>query len=186
MNGTREPSDRMDWFDRVETFTRAVNRIFAALACLLVLVIMTAIVVQIIYRYLLDDPVAWVLDVTIFLLVFVFFLAVSPALQSGSHIEVDMFDSMIPRGYRKAVRLVGKVLTVIFAVIFFWVVTAFYYDIVELDEISFTMLIVQLKYLYWIGPLGALQFLITSVVLLIRFWRDPAAAEDNEAAADAI
>jgi hypothetical protein len=32
---------------------------------------------------------------------------------------------------------------------------------------------VQLKYLYWIGPLGALQFLLTAVVLLIRFWRDP-------------
>src|SRR3977135_4107876 len=113
MNGTREPNERMDWFYRLEAFTRAVNRLFAALACLLVLVIMTAIVVQIIYRYLLDDPVAWVLDITIFLLVFVFFLAVSPALQSGSHIEVDMFDSMIPRRHRKSVRLIGKVLTVI-------------------------------------------------------------------------
>src|SRR3977135_4702922 len=113
IDGSRQPQDRRDWFDRLEAFTRAVNRVFAALACLLVLVIMTAIVAQIIYRYLLDDPVAWVLDITIFLLVFVFFLAVSPALQSGSHIEVDMFDSMIPRSYRKSVRLIGKVLTVI-------------------------------------------------------------------------
>ena len=44
---------------------------FASLACLLVLVIMAAIVVQIVYRYLLDDPIAWVLDITIFLLVFI-------------------------------------------------------------------------------------------------------------------
>ena len=72
-------------------------------------------------------------------------------------------------------RLIGKLLTVAFGAIFLWYVAAFYYDIVELDEVSFTMLIVQLKYLYWIGPLGAAQFLLTAIVLLIRFWRDPLA-----------
>ena len=178
------PHERADWFERLEAFTRVVNRIFAALACLLVLVIMTAIVVQIVYRFVLDDPIAWVLDITIFLLVFVFFLSVAPALQSGSHIEVDMFDAMIADRYRKAVRLIGKILTVIFAAIFLWYVAAFYYDIVEVDEVSFTMLIVQLKYLYWIGPLGALQFLLTAIVLLIRFWRDPLTDDEAVASAD--
>src|SRR5262245_11492178 len=182
--GSRQPQDRGDWFDQLEAFTRAVNRWFAAAACLLVLMIMTVIMIQIVYRYLLDDPIAWVLDITIFLLVFVFFLAVAPALQSGSHIEVDMFDSLIPRRHHKAVRLIGKLLTVAFGAIFLWYVAAFYYDIVELDEISFTMLIVQLKYLYWIGPLGALQFLLTSIVLLIRFWRSPL-TDDPPAMVDA-
>ena len=178
IDGSRQRHDRRDWFDRLEAFTHAVNRSFAVIACLLVLVIMAAIVVQIVYRFVLDDPIAWVLDITIFLLVFVFFLAVAPALQSGSHIEVDMFDSLIPKRHHKAVRLIGKLLTVAFAAIFLWYVAAFYYDIVELDEVSFTMLIVQLKYLYWIGPLGAAQFLLTAIVQLIRFWRDPLAADD--------
>lgn len=176
--------ERAGWFERLETFTRVVNRIFAAVACLLVLVIMTAIVVQIVYRFVLDDPIAWVLDITIFLLVFVFFLSVAPALQSGSHIEVDMFDALIADRYRKAVRLIGKILTVIFAAVFLWTIAAFYTDIVEIDEVSFTMLIVQLKYLYWIGPLGALQFLLTAVVLLIRFWREPLTDDEAVASAD--
>jgi hypothetical protein len=55
---------------------------------------------------------------------------------------------------------------------------------VEVDEISFTMLIVQLKYIYWIGPVGAFQFLLTAIVLLVRFWREPLAADD-EVATDA-
>ena len=71
-----------------------------------------------------------------------------------------------------------------FAAIFLWYVAAFYHDIVEVDEISFTMLIVQLKYIYWIGPVGAFQFLLTAIVLLVRFWREPLAADD-EVAADA-
>jgi TRAP-type C4-dicarboxylate transport system permease small subunit len=185
MGYRRESRDRGDWFDGLEAFTRLINRVFAAVACLLVLVIMTAIVVQIVYRFVLGDPIAWVLDITIFLLVFVFFLALAPTLQSGGHIEVDMFDSLIPASLHKPVRLVGKLLTVAFAAIFFWYVSAFYYDIVEVDEISFTMLIVQLKYIYWIGPLGTFQFLLTAIVLLLRFWRDPLPADD-EAVADAL
>jgi TRAP-type C4-dicarboxylate transport system permease small subunit len=184
MDGRRESRERRDWFDRLEAFTRLINRVFAAMACLLVFVIMAAIVVQIVYRFVLDDPVAWVLDITIFLLVFVFFLALAPTLQSGGHIEVDMFDSLIPGSLRKPVRFIGKLLTVTFAAIFFWYVAAFYHDIVEVDEISFTMLIVQLKYIYWIGPVGAFQFLLTAIVLLVRFWREPLAADD-EVATDA-
>src|SRR3954464_9073361 len=182
--GSRQPQHRRDWFDRLESFTRAVNRAFVGAACLLVLVIMTVIMIQVVYRFVLDDPVAWVLDITIFLLVFVFFLALAPTLQSGGHIEVDMFDSLIPGSLRKPVRFIGKLLTVTFAAIFFWYVSAFYQDIVEVDEISFTMLIVQLKYVYWIGPVGAFQFLLTAIVLLVRFWREPLAADD-EVATDA-
>jgi TRAP-type C4-dicarboxylate transport system permease small subunit len=185
MDVMRHSRERLDWFDRLEAFTRLINRGFAAIACLIVLVIMTLIVMQIVYRFILDDPIAWVLDITIFLLVFVFFLAVAPALQSGSHIEVDMFDSLIPDKLRKPVRFIGKLLTVSFAAIFLWFVSAYYRDIVEVDELSFTMLTVQLKLLYWIGPVGALQFLLTAIALLIRFWREPLAADDDEAAANA-
>ena len=134
------------------------------------------IVVAVFYRYVLQDPIAWVLDITIFLLVFVFFLAVAPALESGSHIEVDLFDPLIPSSARKTQRLIGKVLTLIFAAIFFWFVLAYYREIVETDELSFTMITVPLKYVYWIGPIGALQFLLTAAVLLIRFYDEPLAA----------
>jgi len=161
---------------------RLINRAFAAAACILVLVIMTVIVVQIFYRFILDDPIAWVLDITIFLLVFVFFLSVAPALQSASHIEVDMFDPLIPASLRKPVRLIGKLLTLAFAAIFFWFVFAHYRDIVELDEIAFGMIEVRLTLIYWIGPVGALQFLLTAIVLLARYWRDPLPADDEAAA----
>ena len=181
MSSTPLARGRGNWLDRAEAFTRVVNWAFAALACILVLIIMTLIVVSVFYRYVLDDPIAWVLDITIFLLVFVFFLAVAPALQSGSHIEVDMFDPLIPTAWRKPVRMLGKLLTLIFAAIFFWFVLAYYRDIVEIDELSFTMITVQLKLIYWIGPVGAFQFLLTAIVQFIRFWREPLAADEEAA-----
>jgi TRAP-type C4-dicarboxylate transport system permease small subunit len=180
MDRTPQSARRWVWLDRAEAFTRLVNRAFAAIACILVLVITALIVVAVFYRYVLQDPIAWVLDITIFLLVFVFFLAIAPALESGSHIEVDLFDPLIPPAARKAQRLIGKLLTLIFAAVFFWFVLAYYREIVDVDELSFTMITVQLKLIYWIGPVGALQFLLTAIVLLTRFWHEPLAADGDK------
>jgi TRAP-type C4-dicarboxylate transport system permease small subunit len=167
------------WFERLEAWTRLINRVFAAIACMIVLVITALIVIEVFYRYVLDDPIAWTLDITIFMLVFVFFLAVAPALESESHIEVDLFDPLIPRSLRKAQRIVGKILTLVFAAVFFWFVFAFYREIVKVDELSFTMLTIPLKFVYWIGPVGALQFLLTAIVQLVRFWREPLVVNDE-------
>ncbi|MGE3645331.1 MAG: TRAP transporter small permease [Beijerinckiaceae bacterium] len=170
------------WLDRFEAFTRIVNRIFAALACLIVMVIMILLVVGVFFRYALHDPIPWILDVTIFMLAFVFFLAVAPALESGSHIEVDLFDPLIPRTMRKAQRIVGKLLTLVFAGVFLWFVAHYYAEIVEADELSFTMITIPLKYVHWIGPVGAAQFLLTAIVQFIRFWMEPLPGEPDGAA----
>jgi hypothetical protein len=37
------------------------------------------------------------------------------------------------------------------------------------DELSFTMTTIYLKYVYWIGPVGALEFLLTAIVDIVRF-----------------
>ena len=161
------------WLDRLEAFTRVVNKLFAALACLIVMVIMILLVVGVFFRYVLHDPIPWILDVTIFMLAFVFFLAIAPALESGSHIEVDLFDPLIPNSMRKFQRIIGKLLTLLFACVLLWFVALYYAEIVEADELSFTMITVPLKYVHWIGPVGAAQFLLTAIVQVVRFWIEP-------------
>jgi TRAP-type C4-dicarboxylate transport system permease small subunit len=184
MSGAPQAAAGHGWLDGIETVTRLVNRVFAALACLIVLAIMALIVIEVVYRYLLNDPIAWVLDVTIYMLVFVFFLALAPALESGSHIEVDLFDPLIPASARKAQQVVGKSLTLLFAAIFFWFVFTYYREIVDTDEMSFTILPIRLALVYWIGPVGVLQFLITAIVLLVRFCQEPFSPDSAPAAGE--
>lgn len=181
--GVQASARNFGWLDRLESFTRVVNRIFAALACLIVMVIMILLVVGVVFRYVLHDPIPWILDVTIFMLAFVFFLAIAPALESGSHIEVDLFDPLIPAGMRKYQRISGKLLTLLFAVVLFWFVLHYYLEIVEADELSFTMITIALKYVHWIGPVGAAQFLLTAIVQVVRFAIEPLPDEETGAAA---
>ncbi len=157
----------------LERFTKAVNRVFAFCASILVFVIMIFVLVAVFARYGLNRPLSELLDLTTFMLVFVFFLAIAPALQGGSHIEVDLFDPLIPYRWHKFQRLIGKSLTLLFALVLFFFVTRFYIDVVEVDELSFTMITVPLKYVFWIGPVGAAQFLLTAIVDIIRFAQLP-------------
>ena len=52
----------------------------------------------------------------------------------------------------------------------------------ETDEFSFSVIPLKLKYLYWIGPIGTLQFLLTGCVRLVRVWSEPPAETANAAA----
>ncbi len=162
------------WFAALERFTQRVNRIFLILSAILVLAILALVCLSVIFRYFLNNPLAWALDYTTFLLVFVFFLAISPALQGGNHIEVDLFDPLIPEKWHKAQRMIGKLLTLVFAVALLIFIARRFEDIVDLDELSFTMVHMPLKYIFWIGPIGAAQFLLTAIVDIIRFAKTPA------------
>ncbi len=63
---------------------------------------------------------------------------------------------------------------VFFGAVLFWYVLDLTIDVFETDEFSFSVIPIKLKYLYWIGPVGTLQFLLTGCVQLVRVWSDPA------------
>jgi TRAP-type C4-dicarboxylate transport system permease small subunit len=166
--------------DALERATRAVNRAFALIASILVLAIVLVILREVVFRYVLNEPSIWALDSARFALLFVFFLAVAPALESGHHVHVDLFDPIIPKHLHWCFHLVGYVLTLFFGAVLFWYVLDTTIEAFETDELSFSVVPVKLKYLYWIGPIGLLQFLLTALVQLIRCWQGrapPASAE---------
>ena len=88
------------WIDAAEAFTRAVNRLFALAGCVLVAVIVVVVVREVVLRYGFNAPSTWALDVARYLLLFTFFLALAPALESGHHVHVDLFDPLVPPAWR--------------------------------------------------------------------------------------
>jgi TRAP-type C4-dicarboxylate transport system permease small subunit len=156
--------------DTAEAFTRAVNRLFAITASILVVAIVVVVVREVVLRYGFNAPSTWGMDVARYLLLFTFFLAVAPALESGHHVHVDLFDPLVPPAWRRWLHLCGYVLVVAFGAVLFWYVLEITIDVFETDEFSFSVISIRLKYIYWIGPVGTLQFLLTGCVLLLRFW----------------
>ena len=161
------------WIDKAEAFTRAVNRVFALIACILVMVIVLIIVREVVLRYIFNAPSTWSLDVSRYLLLFTFFLALAPALESGHHVHVDLFDPLVPRAWHRWQHISGWILVVFFGAVLFWYVLDVTIDVFETDELSFSVIAIKLKHLYWIGPVGTLQFLLTGCVRLVQIWTEP-------------
>ena len=172
------------WIDGAEAVTRAVNRVFALAASLLVATIVVVIVREVVLRYGFNAPSTWALDAARYLLLFAFFLALAPALESGHHVHVDLFDPLVPPAWRRLQRISGWVLVVFFGAVLFWYVLDVTIDAFETDEFSFAVVPIKLKYLYWIGPIGTLQFVLTGCVRLARACSQPAADTANAVASE--
>jgi TRAP-type C4-dicarboxylate transport system permease small subunit len=168
------------WVDAADRFTRAVNRMFALVGCLLVTAIVLIVLQEVFFRYVMNAPSTWAMDVSRYGLLFCFFLALAPALESGHHVNVDLFDPLVPVRLRRWQRVSGHGLVVFFGAVLFWQVLDLTREAFESDEFSFSVISVKLKYVYWIGPIGVAQFVLTGCVQLVRAWQDrrpePAAA----------
>lgn len=161
----------MGIIDRLEAATRTANTLAARASGVLILAIVLALVQEVFSRYALGAPSTWIMDYSRFALLYAFFLALGPALQSGHHVDVDLFDPLVPRKFRRAQRLAGDALTLIFGAILMWQLFAMTEEVFESDEMAFAMVPVELKYVYWIGPVGAFLFVLTAFVRLARRWQ---------------
>src|SRR5262245_65418161 len=108
------------WIDAAESLTRAVNRVFALAASLLVAAIVAVVVREVVLRYGFNTPSTWALDVARYLLLFTFFLALAPALESGHHAHVDLVDPLFPAAWRRLLHLAVWPVVVSFGALPVW------------------------------------------------------------------
>lgn len=150
--------------------TRAVNRVFIALAGAMAVGIFAVILYDVLMRNAFDAPTVWALDVSRFLLVYLFFLALAPALEAGTHVSVDVLTHWVSPAAARRLRIAASLLTILFGAIVLWQVTRATADAFVRDEMFPTAIPLRMKYVFWIGPLGALQFVLTAIVELGARW----------------
>jgi TRAP-type C4-dicarboxylate transport system permease small subunit len=166
-------------------FTRAVNRVFLVAAGALTLAILAMVANDIVRRSVFDDPTIWGLDYSRFALVYLAFLALAPALQAGTHVNVDLVEQALAPGVRRVVRLVALALVVVFGSFLLWQVWRTTVEAFVDDALFPTMVSVKLKAVYWIGPVGMAQFILTGLARLVVEWRGGVADARDPAAAGA-
>ena len=128
---------------------------------------MLVILQDVVRRYLFNDPSAWVLDICSFMLVYLVFLALAPALEAGSHVSVDLFNQLLPRRWRRGIFLFGGVLTIFFATVLFKMLLDETIEAFADDNIfPAATIAMKMKYTWMIGPAGVAQFILTAFVLL--------------------
>lgn len=177
MSSTRLPRPASQWFAAFARGTRCVNSIFALAARLLAFGIMTVILLDIAVRAV-GTGVPWAYDSAQFALLYLFFLSLAPALESGHHIVIDTFDRLVPPRMGVWCAYSGMILTAIFGAIFCWQLGKMTVQAFADDRLANATIQIHLKWVYLIGPIGAAQFTLTALTILgSRYWGDPDSAE---------
>jgi TRAP-type C4-dicarboxylate transport system permease small subunit len=155
------------WFRRWAAATKAVNRAFAAAASLGVVLITLLVLYSVVSRTF-GAPILWPYDIAQFALAYVFFLALAPALESGHHVVVEMFDRLVPRAIRPYVGRIAAVLTIAFGAILLWQLWRATARVFADNRLAIATIVVPLKWVYVIGPIGTAQFILEAVTMFGR------------------
>ena len=150
---------------------RKINFALGIAGAVLTVIMMVVVLYDVFRRYVLNDPTIWAFDIASFLLVYIIFLGLALALQDGSHVSVDIFLILFRDRVRRALRIIGLALTVVYGGVLTWVVARYTMQAFEMDWKAISLVPISLKYVYIVGPLGALLFTVTAIGLTIEFVR---------------
>jgi len=155
------------WFAGLERGARAINRAFAAAASILVLAILVVVLIDVTLRFI-AEPTVWAHDIARYSLLYLFFLALAPALESGHHVAVDMFDRLLPARLRRYQAHSAAVLTAAFGALLLWQLARLTSQALADNRLAPATIPIPLRWIYVLGPVGAAQFVLTALVQLGR------------------
>jgi TRAP-type C4-dicarboxylate transport system permease small subunit len=142
-----------------------LNSLFALIACALVLVIVAVVILAIVTREL-GISLLWANDVAQIAFVYLTFLAFGPALASGHHVTVELFEPLVPRAMRKHLDAVAAFACVVFGVVFLYELWNLASRSFADDRMAVMAIPVQLKWVQLAGLIGVTQFCLVAVLQL--------------------
>jgi TRAP-type C4-dicarboxylate transport system permease small subunit len=105
---------------RVDALARALGTMLKALSAALLASYFVLVLLQVFFRYVLNESLFWAEELVRGLLVWG--VMVSAALVAGSrgHIRVEVLELMLPPGGRQVVRWIADALTIAFSLLLLW------------------------------------------------------------------
>jgi TRAP-type C4-dicarboxylate transport system permease small subunit len=105
----------------VDAGLRRVEDALAAVAAIALLTLAGLVVLGVVLRYVVGQPIAWAFAFTTdYLLVAIFFLALPYTVRAGAHVRIDMLYRAMPPRAQRWCDVVGGVLSVLFAAALTW------------------------------------------------------------------
>ena len=154
----------------------AANTAAVVLAALAVAVMLGAVLQDVARRAVGIAPSLWGLDLARYMLTYAFFLGLGPALASGHHVAVDLFEKLWPAPLRRMMPAIAALLTLAFALVLLWFVWRLAARTLASEALAPTVVPVPLFWIQAVGPVGLVLFAVNAAWLALRAFADPPAA----------
>ncbi|MEI7445545.1 MAG: TRAP transporter small permease [Burkholderiales bacterium] len=144
---------------------RALRRALTALSVLLLAAYFVAVLLQVFYRYVLNDSIFWAEEFVRSTMIWGVMIATGLVAAQRAHIRVELLEDWLPPAGRRVVVFVANVLSLSFCLILLWA------GIELVDRTWFQrspMLDIPKWWVYVAIPVGA----AIEVTLMLLTWRD--------------
>jgi TRAP-type C4-dicarboxylate transport system permease small subunit len=101
---------------KISDYLDKISRFIVLLASIIMVMI---IMLQVFCRYMLNSPLSWPEELTIYLMAYMVFIGSAVAVKSHEHIGVDLFVNMLPERARAVVFIIIKLAIMLFAFFLF-------------------------------------------------------------------
>lgn len=173
------------WLAVYAAIISGTNRLFAAFGIGLVALLMLTILEDVVARYVLRAGSGSSADFSRYMLTYLFFFGLAPALASGHHIAVDLFERAVPLPIRAWLPIISSALCVGFGAVLLWFVMRATLRTYATGAVTPTMVPIPVWWIYAAGPIGVVQFFLTAVLQVLRAIRGEPLFEWTKAAPDA-
>lgn len=143
---------------------------------LLALVLAALVVIgtaQVVWRFVLESPLSWALESSVFLLVWATMLSGYVGVRRNAHLSADFLGLQMGPRARWRLQVLGLALSLLFVAVYGWGSMAV---IDAMDGIPFTALPITQPALYWSLPVSAVLMAVALVDRLSRCLRERPAA----------
>lgn len=146
---------------------RALRRLVEATCVLLFASYCVLILVQVFYRYVLNDSLTWSEEAVRFEQFWVIMLATALCAQRRAHIRLEGFEAVVPARHRRSVEMFGDLVTIGCCLFLLW--TGVELTMASVDTLSSASQ-VSMAWVYAAMPVGSVLIILWTVL----GWRSPA------------
>lgn len=142
----------------------------------LLMAMMAIVLMQIVFRYVLNDSLIWTEEVSKTLMVWAAFLVAPWAYRQGANVRIDMFVDELPARFRRLSGLLLNLLVI-------WIVAVFWWESLSMVERGFTIraasLPMQVGWFFAVLPVAFSVMLLVGIELIVRDLLGLAFPEDD-------
>lgn len=152
----------------IDGVLRALDRAVETLLMLLLAALVGVGGLQVVWRFVLDDPLAWVLEVSVIGMVWATMLSGYVGVRRNSHLSADFLGMAMAARTRWWLDAAVMLLCLVFLATYGWTSLAV---VDAMDGIPFTSIPLEQPALYWSLPAGALLMALAFAERLVRHAR---------------
>jgi len=156
---------------KLDRLLEIVNNVMAGIGAFMVIFMMLAISYSVLTRYLWNRPIAWIVEVSSYLMLYITFLGAAWLLRREGHVEVDLFTSHLSSKRMALLKSVTSVAGALVGFVLTWKGTLVTLDNFTRGVVTMGILNTPQFLLMAIIPIGGFLLMIEFILRIIRFSR---------------